>query len=225
MPPRKAESARYPPEAFELYERFPKYPTSGSRDEQVAFIADMLDEEPPFPKEEHDLWMKFHDEYPAFVPEKQQEEYMVFTMRTWRYGLAPKPWRGRKDCTIEILKRRVAQGAEDVQLIRPDFERISNFETKLADLIDACEQVSSVELQVCGGVYQSLEFLDRQLTLIFAGNLSRHHGGSDVPRRGETGSGDVRQRAPHQLHRPYGNHALQRRRVGPCFGPQLTRRP
>ena len=59
LTPRKAESARYPPEAFELYKRFPKYPTSCLRDEQVAFIADMLDEEPPFPKEVYDLWIKF----------------------------------------------------------------------------------------------------------------------------------------------------------------------
>ena len=40
-----------------------------------------------------------------------------------------------------------------------------------ADLIDSCE-VSSVELQVCGGNYRSLEFLERQLTLIFAGDPS-----------------------------------------------------
>ena len=107
-------------------------------------------------------------------------DLFFFFACTWRYGLAPKPRRGRAACEIEILKRRVAQGAEDVQLIRPDFEKISNFETKLAELIDSCiehEQVSSVELQVCGGVYQSLEFLDRQLTLIFAGNPSRRYGG------------------------------------------------
>jgi len=62
-------------------------------------------------------------------------------------------------------------------------------ETKLANLIDSCvehEQASSVELQVCGGVFRSLEFLERQLTLIFAGNPSWRYGGSEsgVPRRG-----------------------------------------
>ena len=227
MPPRTAVPAQYPPEAFELFAHFPKYPTSGSRADQLAFIADMLDEEPPFPQEVHDLWCNFHDEYPVFAPKEKQEEFVVRTMRKWRLGPV-KELRRRVACEIEMLKIQVAQGAEAVQLIRPDFERIRNFETKLAELIDYCveyEQVTSIELQVCGGVYQSLEFLDRQLTLIFAGNPSRRYGGSGVPRRREAGSGDARQRAPHQLHRPYGNHALQRRRVGPCFGPQLTRRP
>ena len=50
-----------------------------------------------------------------------------------------------------VQKFRVAHGAESVQLIRPDFEKIPNFESRLAKLIDTCvvhEQVSSVELQV-----------------------------------------------------------------------------
>ena len=68
MPPRTAVPAEYPPEAFELFAHFPKYPsTSGSRDDQLAFIADMLDEEPPFPKEVYDLWIKFARE-PVSTP-------------------------------------------------------------------------------------------------------------------------------------------------------------
>jgi hypothetical protein len=59
----------------------------------------------------------------------------------------------KKECEIDVLKRRVAEGADAVQLIRPDFERIPDFEKKLATLIESCvehEQVSSVELQVYG---------------------------------------------------------------------------
>jgi hypothetical protein len=56
MLPRKASNAQKNAEMFVLYAQFPKYPTSGSRDDQLAFIADMLSEEPPFPKEVHDLW-------------------------------------------------------------------------------------------------------------------------------------------------------------------------
>ena len=145
MPPRKAESARYPPEAFELFARFPKYPTSGSRDDQLAFIADMLDEEPPFPKDVHELWINFYDECPICAPKQHQEDFLVRTMRTWRLGPV-KELRHRSPCEIEVLKRKVAEGAEAVQLIRPDFERISNFETKLADLIDACVEQARASL-------------------------------------------------------------------------------
>ena len=67
MTPRTAESASFPQETFELYARFPKYPTSCSRDDQLAFIADMLDEEPLFPKEVYDLWIKFARE-PVSTP-------------------------------------------------------------------------------------------------------------------------------------------------------------
>ena len=59
-------------------------------------------------------------------------------------------------CAIEVLKRKVAYGATAVQLIRPDFERIPDFERKLTDLIESCvehEQVSSLELQVCASVH------------------------------------------------------------------------
>ena len=80
MPPRKAESCRYLPETFKLYARFPKYPTSGSRDDQPAFIADMLDEEAPFPQEVHDMWINFYDEYPICAPKQHQEDVMVKTM-------------------------------------------------------------------------------------------------------------------------------------------------
>ena len=80
MPPRTAESARFPPEAFELYARFPKYPISGSRDDQLAFIADMLGKEALFPQAVHDLWINFFDEYPICAPEQHQEDVMVKTM-------------------------------------------------------------------------------------------------------------------------------------------------
>jgi hypothetical protein len=163
MPP---STTNYPPEAFELYEHFPKYPTSGSRADQLAFISDMLDEEPPFPKEVHDLWCNFYDEYPMFAPQQHKENQMVRAMRTWKSG----PPRRRTTCEIERIQRKVEDGADAVELIRPDFERIPDFERKLAGLIESCvehKQVSSLELQVCGGVNQSLHFLD--LHLLFQG--------------------------------------------------------
>ena len=103
-----------------MFARFPQYPTSGSRGDQLAFIADMLDEEPPFPKEVHDLWCNYYDEYPVFAPKEKQEDLVVRTMRKWRLGPV-KDLRRRVACEIEMLKLRVAQGAEAVQLIRPDF--------------------------------------------------------------------------------------------------------
>ena len=96
MPPRTAVPAEYPPEAFELFAHFPKYPTSGSRADQLAFIADMLDEEPPFPKEVHDLWCNNYDEYPVCAPKEKQEDLVVRTMRKWRLG------------PVKELRRRVA---------------------------------------------------------------------------------------------------------------------
>jgi len=65
-----------------LYEHFPRYPTTGSRADQLAFISDMLDEEPPFPKEVHDLWCNFYDEYPIFASLEHRENQMVRAMST-----------------------------------------------------------------------------------------------------------------------------------------------
>ena len=162
MLPRKASNAQKNAEMFVLYAQFPKYPTSGSRDDQLAFIADMLSEEPPFPKEVHDLWRQFYDEYPVFAPQEQQEDVMVKTMCVWNtlyFRSIPTPKRERRrmsSCAIEVLKRKIAEGATAVQLIRPDFERIPDFERKLTGLIESCvkhEQVSSLELQVCACVH------------------------------------------------------------------------
>ena len=119
MPPRTAVPAEYPSEAFELFARFPKYPTSGSRDDQLVFIAYMLDEEPPFPKEVHDLWCNFYDEYPVFAPKQKQEDLVVRTMRKWRLGPV-KELRRRVACEIEMLKLQVAQGAEAVPFLIKD---------------------------------------------------------------------------------------------------------
>ena len=58
-----------------LYSHFPKYPSSGSRDDQLAFITDMLDEEPPFPNEVHDLWRQYYDEYPICAPIHGASQY------------------------------------------------------------------------------------------------------------------------------------------------------
>jgi hypothetical protein len=83
MPPRKAQPASFPPEAFELFVHFPKYPSSGTRDDQLAFIADKLNEEPPFPQALYDLWCNFYDEYPIFAKRQEQEDRIVSRMRTW----------------------------------------------------------------------------------------------------------------------------------------------
>jgi hypothetical protein len=80
---------------------------------------------------------------------------------------------------VRAFSRKVEDGADAVELISPDFERIPDFEGKLAGLIESIvehKQVSSVELQVCGAVNQYLHFLDRQLTLTFPGNPSWCHG-------------------------------------------------
>jgi len=209
MPPRKASTAHITPEAFVLYSHFPKYPSSGSRDDQLAFITDMLDEEPPFPNEVHDLWRQYYDEYPICAPKKHQEDIMVRTMSMWRLGPETREkrketcameHRRRSACELEILKRKVADGAQAVQLIHPDFERIPDFERKLAGLIESCvehPQVSSLELQVCCDFYRSFKFIDCQLTLMFPGNPSWRYGGSGIPCRGETCEVDAQQRVPH----------------------------
>ena len=114
MLPRKASNAQKTQEMFVLYAQFPKYPTSGSRDDQLAFIADMLSEEPPFPKEVHDLWRQFYDKYPVFAPQEQQEDVMVKTMRVWNtlyFRSIPTPKRERRrmsSCAIEVLQRKIA---------------------------------------------------------------------------------------------------------------------
>ncbi len=111
-----------------LYVQFPKYPTSGSRNYQLAFIADMLSEDPPFPKEVHNVWKEFNDENPVFAPQEQQEDVMVKTMSTWKLeGSIPTQKRERRrmsSCApaIEVLERKVADEATAVQLIRADFE-------------------------------------------------------------------------------------------------------
>jgi len=153
----------YPKEVFDLFKNFPEYPTSGSNDDQRKFVTAKLYEVPPFPKEVHDLWRKHHDEFP-FLEKDQKvlDDLIVKTMRKWsedstssceKDSTSKKKRRMMKDCEIDVLKRRVAEGADAVQLIRPDFERIPDFDKKLASLIESCvehEQVSSVELQVCG---------------------------------------------------------------------------
>ena len=153
----------YPKEAFDLFKNFPGYPTSGSKDDQLNFVAAKLNDNPPFPKEEHALWREHYDEFPFLLKDQQDiDDLIVKTMRTWSEDstskTSKKQRRMKKVCEIDVLKRRVANGAEAVQLIRPDFERIPDFERKLASLIESCvehEQVSSVELQVCCCVISS----------------------------------------------------------------------
>ena len=150
-PVRKTKRADgYPQEAFDLFRNFPNYPTSGSRDDQLAFIADQLNVKSPFPQDVHVLWKKHFEDMPLFADNEQRESLIVATMLQWSEGSRRK--RDKiKISELEVLQRRVAHGAESVQLIRPDFEKIPNFESRLAKLIDTCvvhEQVSSVELQV-----------------------------------------------------------------------------
>ena len=150
-PVRKTKRADgYPQGAFDLFRNFPNYPTSGSRDDQLAFIADQINEKPPFPQDVHALWKNYFEDMPLFADKEHQESLMVATMLQWSEGSRRKRDK-TKISELEVLQRRVAHGAEAVQLIRPDFERIPNFESRLTKLIDTCvehKQVSSVELQV-----------------------------------------------------------------------------
>jgi hypothetical protein len=59
-------------------------------------------------------------------------------MRTWwEWEGSEKNKRLRKrNCPNSVLERRVSEGAEAVELIRPDFE-IPDFEMKLASLIES----------------------------------------------------------------------------------------
>ena len=176
----------YPKEVFDLFRNFPEYPTSGSNEDQLNFVAAKLNEVRPFPKEVHDLWREHFNEYPVFEKDQKVLDLLIVkTMRKWsedstceKDSTSKKQRRMKKVCEIDVLKRRVEDGAEAVQLIRPDFERIPDFEQKLASLIDSCvehEQVSSLELQVC--CCANLKILTRQLTLFVTGNPSWRFGG------------------------------------------------
>jgi hypothetical protein len=77
---------------FDLFRNLPEYPTSGSNEDQLNFVAAKLNEVKLFPKEVHDLcqWREHHDEYPL-CPSRVQ----------WT-------WTGSCDCERTAAPPRVA---------------------------------------------------------------------------------------------------------------------
>jgi hypothetical protein len=77
----------------------------------------------------YELWSTSYDEFPVFADKQHQEDIMVKTMLAWRENSQPKDSQPKKqslkkNCEIDVLQRRVEDGADSIQLIRPDIEMI-----------------------------------------------------------------------------------------------------